>query len=114
MEQADYDTFMGHGGGGHGGGGEAPGPPAVASYPKFRDAVIAATSQYTMDSLLGDPEREEPKKEILDRFHVIAEQDEALLASKGDEKGHHDPTHPPFHVKDVYIVDFAAQTNGGG
>lgn len=107
MDDEHYAAFMG--GGGHGGG-EAPGPPKVATYPKFSDAVITEASQMTSNDLLTEDGKAQLKKRLLDRFHEIAERDAADLKRSAAAD---DPTHvgPPYHVYDVHFTKYAVQTN---
>lgn len=105
MDEAHWLAFSGAGGGGHGGGGEAPGPGKVATYPKFRDAVITTASGFSksqLDTLAGQAEL---KTELLAKFHEIAETDaaEAKAGAAAD-----DPLHlgPPYHVMDVFFTKF--------
>lgn len=108
MDEAHWAAFTGAGGGGHGGGGEAPGPPKVAAYPRFYDAVITVASTFTAERLNSAEGKDELKEALLTRFHEIAEQDEATY-KKG--AGADDPTHvgPPYHVQDIDFTKFVVQ-----
>lgn len=98
MDQAHFDTFTGANAGGHGGGGEAPGPPKLASYPKFHDAIVAVTSTFSASELKTPEGKQQLKESLLTRFAEIAEQDASEYKSA-------DPHHvgPPYHVMDVYF-----------
>jgi flagellar basal body-associated protein FliL len=101
MDQVHYDAFTGAGGGGHGGGGEAPGPPKVAEYPKFANAIVDAAGTFSA-SELKSPEGKEQLKDLLrQKFAEIAEQDATDYKSD-------DPHHvgPPYHVMDVYFTKY--------
>lgn len=108
MDAEHYATFSGAGGGGHGGATEAPGPAAVAGYPTFHAAVIDVASTFTQDDLRTPEGKEQLEEALLDRFHEIAERDEAEHKASV-----HDPAHvgPPFHVMDVEFPEFVFQSN---
>lgn len=110
MDEEHWLVFSGAGGGGHGGG-EAPGPPKVAAYPKFRDAVITVASTFKSDRLLTSDGQAEFKAALLDKFHAI-EQVDAAEAKAGAE----DPAHigPPYHIEDVYFTKYVVQKNDMG
>lgn len=107
MDTPHYLGFSGAGGGGHGPA-EAPGPPKVAAYPKFHDAVITTASKYSSEQLLTDKGKKELKAELLERFNEIAEVDAAE-----HDAAHKDPAHigvaPPYHVMQVEFTQFAIQ-----
>ena len=110
MTKEDHDLWTGAGGGGHGGGGgEEPGPTALSTYPKFRDAVIDVASQFTSEQLLAKGGQDKLKQALLHEFEVIYERDKSLYSASTKQAGHHDPTHPPYHISDVYIQNFAVQ-----
>ena len=108
MDDVHWSAFSGAGGGGHGGPGEAPGPPKVASYPRFYDAVITVASTFTANDLNTEKGKAELKDALLSRFHEIAEQDKATY---GKGAGADDPAHvgPPYHVEDINFTKFVVQ-----
>lgn len=108
MDDIHWAAFSGAGGGGHGGAAEAPGPPKVATYPRFYDAVITVASTFTADQLNTADGKAELKEALLTRFHEIAEQDESTY---GKSAGADDPHHvgPPYHVQDLEFTKFVVQ-----
>lgn len=108
MDDEHWAAFSGAGGGGHGGGGEAPGPPKVASYPKFYDAVISVASTFRANQLRSEEGQAKLKEALLERFHEIAEVDAAEAKASA---GYDDPAHvgPPYHVMDVHFTKYVIQ-----
>lgn len=96
--------------GGEGGATDPPGPAALATYPKYRDAVIAVAATFTSSELLARDGQAKLKQALLDKFEEIAQRDEAAYGvhKKGEVQ---DPTHPPYHIKDVFLQNFAVQVN---
>lgn len=104
MDDVHWAAFSGAGGGGHGGG-EAPGPPKVAAYPPFYDAVTTIPSTFTYDELKTPEGKARLKEALLERFHEIAEIDAAeAKAGAGAEDPHH--VGPPYHVQDVFFTKY--------
>lgn len=102
MDEEHWLLWSGAGGGGHGGPAEAPGPPKLATYPRYRDAVNLVASGFTADQLRSEQGKIELKRQLLDEFAHIAEQDEANAKAGAD-------THevgPPYHVQDVGFTEF--------
>jgi flagellar basal body-associated protein FliL len=108
MASEEWYAFSGKSGGGHGAKGDAPGPPKVATYPKFFDAIQTVGSGFTAQALLQPTGKQEFKRELLDAFAVIAETDAAERKASADAK---DPLHvgPPYHVQDVFITTFTVK-----
>jgi flagellar basal body-associated protein FliL len=106
MDEEHWLAYTGANAGGHGGGGEAPGPPAVANYSKFRDAVISTAAQYSAAELLTPEGKTEFKKDLLSEFAAIAERDAADAKASAPHDGH---VAPPFHVMEVQFTNFAVQ-----
>jgi flagellar basal body-associated protein FliL len=109
MDEAHWAAFTGAGGGGHGGStGPGPGETKVSTYPRFYDAVLTVSSTFTYDDLKTENGKAELKAALLDRFHEIAEQDEATY---GKSAGAEDPAHvgPPYHVEDLDFTKFVVQ-----
>jgi len=108
MDAEHWAGFSGANAGGHGGATDAPGPIAIAKYPKFRDGAIRVGTTFSSDDLLTDGGKQEFKDALLTEFSNIAEQDAA--ETKSTEQ---DPAHigigPPYHVQDIYFNDFVVQ-----
>jgi flagellar basal body-associated protein FliL len=103
MDDKHYGAFMGLGGGGHGAPAAAPGPPKVAGYPKFADAVIAVTSTFSASELNTPDGKERLKDALRTRFAEIAERDAAEYGAAAEDYHH---VGPPFHVMDVYFTKY--------
>ena len=103
MDDEHWASFSGANAGGHGGSGEAPGPIAVATYPKFADAVVSVTSTFTADTLLKPEGKAELKRALLSKFAEIAEKDAEAYKAGASTEGH---VGPPFHVQDVYFTKY--------
>lgn len=108
MDEAHWANWSGASAGGHGGSGEAPGPAELASYAKYRSAIVEIASGYSMDQLSTQGGKDAFKKALLEKFAEIAEVDAADAKSSPE-----DPKaigiEPPYHVRDVYFTDFALQ-----
>ncbi len=103
MDEEHWATYSGANAGGHGGGGEAPGPIAVATYPKFADAVVSVTSTFKAETLLQPEGKAELKRALLTKFAEIAEKDAEAYKAGVHTEGH---VSPPFHVQDVYFTKY--------
>ncbi|MCW2956956.1 MAG: hypothetical protein JWO69_1825 [Thermoleophilia bacterium] len=102
LDEAHWLLWSGAGGGGHGGPAEAPGPPKLAAYTKYRDAVIYVASSFDGATLRTEKGKGELKRQLLEEFAAIAEADEAAAKAGAD-------THevgPPYHVQDVVFTNF--------
>lgn len=109
MDQLHWDNYSGANAGGHGGGGgEMPGAVQVASYPKFRNAVIETASTMTAAELRKPAGKAEFKKRLMEEFAKIAEIDEAEHKSAPEN-----PTEvgvaPPYHVLQIDFTQWAVQ-----
>jgi flagellar basal body-associated protein FliL len=103
MGEQEWSEWSGANAGGHGGSGEAPGPMALASYPKFADAINATTSTFSAQQLKSPEGKLELKQALLQKFAEIAEQDAADYKAGAREEGH---VSPPFHVMDVFFPKY--------
>jgi flagellar basal body-associated protein FliL len=109
MAEEEWATWSGANAGGHGGSGEAPGPAALAAYPKFADAINAVTSTFTAQELKNPEGKASLKQELLERFSEIAEQDAADYKAGAAEEGH---AGPPYHVMDVFFPKYLISARG--
>lgn len=108
MDEAHWANWSGASAGGHGGSGEAPGPIELASYAKYRSAIVEVASGMSMETLSTQVGKESLKKQLLDRFAEIAEVDEAE-AKSSPENPATVGIEPPYHVDEVFFTDFALQ-----
>ncbi|MCW2961067.1 MAG: hypothetical protein JWM90_1454 [Thermoleophilia bacterium] len=102
MDEEHWLIWSGAGGGGHGGATEAPGPPKLATYARYRDAVNVVASGFTAAELRSEEGKLQLKRELLDEFAAIAERDEA--EAKAGAESHE--VGPPYHVQDVGFTKF--------
>jgi flagellar basal body-associated protein FliL len=109
MKKEAWDHYSGAGAKGHGAGdGEMPGAVKVASYPKFRDAVIETVGHFSAKQLRSEAGKDQLKQDLLEAFEKIYQVDEAEAKAAPE-----DPAElglaPPYKVKAITLTNYAVQ-----